>query len=70
VSTPPAGWPAQAHVVEVGVGADVGLVLRAGLEVDLGAEPGAGQQHLADLEEQQRDGPAAVVLAGHGPAAR
>ena len=50
--------------VEVGVGAHVGLVLLPRGEVALGAQPGAGEQHLADLQEQQRDRPAAVRLAG------
>ena len=34
----------QPQAVEVGVGADVGLVVLLGREVDLGAEPGAGQR--------------------------
>ena len=45
----------QPQLVEVGVGADVGLVLLARREVPLGTEPGAGEQDLADLEQQQRD---------------
>ena len=56
----------QPHLVEVGVGADVGLVLARAARSHLGAEPGTGEQHLADLEQQQRDRAAAVVLAGDG----
>ena len=54
----------QPHLVEVGLGADVGLVLLARLEVPLGAEPGARERDLADLEQQQRDRPADVALPG------
>ena len=55
---------AQPEAVEVGVGADVGLVVVLGREVDLRAEPGTGQQDLADLEQQQRDAPSGVALGG------
>ena len=52
----------HAHLVEVGLRTDVGLVLLARGEVALRAEPGTGQQHLADLEQQQRDRTTGVVL--------
>ena len=65
-----ASSPAEAHGVEVGVGADIRLVLLLGSEVRLGSEPGPGEQHLADLEQQQRDRPAAVLRRGRSPAAR
>ena len=60
----------QPQLVEVGLGADVGLVLRARREVALGAQPGAGQQHLADLEQQQRDRPRRRRPRGRSPAGR
>ena len=58
---------AQPQTVEVGVGTDVGLVVVLGREVDLRAEPGAGEQDLADLEQQQRDAATGVALGGHRP---
>ena len=53
---------AQAQAVEVGVGPDIGLVVVLGREVDLGAEAGAGEEDLADLEQEQRDAPPGVAL--------
>ena len=53
---------AQAQVVDVGLGAHVGLVLLARGEVELRTEPGAGEQHLADLQQEQRHGLRAVAL--------
>ena len=53
---------AQPQAVEVGVGTDVGLVVVLGREVDLRAEPGTGQEDLADLEQEQRDAAAGVAL--------
>ena len=44
---------AEPHRVEVGVGADVGLVLQPRCEVALGTEAGPGEQHLADLHQEQ-----------------
>ena len=49
-----------------GSGPDVGLVLGPRCEVTLRAEPGAGEQDLADLQQQQRDGASDVALAGDG----
>src|SRR6476661_8286626 len=53
----------QPQLVDVGLGTDVGLELLARREVGLGTQSRAGEQHLADLEQQQRDGLRAVALA-------
>ena len=55
----------QPHGVEVGVGADVGLVLGRRREVLLGTEPRAREQDLADLHQQQGYDGAGVLLARH-----
>ncbi len=61
---------AQPHLLDVGLRADVGLELTGRLEVLLDAEPGAGEHHLADLEQQQRDRRARRPPRGRWPAAR
>ena len=53
----------EPHRVEVGVRADVGLVLQPRREVALGTEAGPCEQHLADLHQQQGYDGAGVLLA-------
>src|SRR3546814_14148685 len=55
---------AQSHLVEVGIGAGVGLDLLRGGKVGLYAESRTGQQHLGDLEQQQGDPATAVRIVG------
>ena len=60
----------QPHRVEVGVGADVGLVLRPRGEVLQRTQPGTREQHLADLEQQQARWRGRRRPRGRSPAGR